>query len=74
MTHAFYDQLAPLYHLVYQAWHASVRQQGEQLAALITREWPGSRSVLDGLACALSFTRSQGRRSAGPGRRGLGST
>jgi SAM-dependent methyltransferase len=52
MTDAFYDQLTPLYHLIYPDWHASVRQQGEQLAALIAREWPSSRSVLD-VSCGI---------------------
>lgn len=52
MTQAFYDQLTPLYHLVYQDWDASVRHQGAQLAALIATEWPGSRSVLD-VSCGI---------------------
>jgi SAM-dependent methyltransferase len=52
MTRDFYDQLTPLYHLVYQDWPASVRRQGEQLAALIAAEWPGSRTVLD-VSCGI---------------------
>lgn len=48
----FYDQLAPLYHLVYQDWDASIRRQGEQLAAVIEAEWPGTRSVLD-VSCGI---------------------
>lgn len=52
MTQAFYDQLTPLYHLVYQDWPASVRHQGEQLATLMSTEWPGSRTVLD-VSCGI---------------------
>lgn len=48
----FYDQLAPLYHLVYPAWHESLRRQGEQLAGLIAQEWPGSQRVLD-VSCGI---------------------
>jgi SAM-dependent methyltransferase len=48
----FYDQLAPLYHLIYPDWSASVRRQGEQLAAVIAEHWPGSRSVLD-VSCGI---------------------
>jgi hypothetical protein len=32
---AFYDELAPLYHLVYDDWERSVARQGEALASLI---------------------------------------
>jgi 2-polyprenyl-3-methyl-5-hydroxy-6-metoxy-1,4-benzoquinol methylase len=49
---SFYDQLTPLYHLIYQDWNASVRRQGEQLSAVIAKEWPGSRSVLD-VSCGI---------------------
>ena len=48
----FYDELAPLYHLVYPDWDASVRRQGEQLATLIESEWPGRRTVLD-VSCGI---------------------
>jgi SAM-dependent methyltransferase len=48
----FYNDLAPLYHLVYQDWAASLVRQGEQLAALIKAEWPGSHKVLD-LSCGI---------------------
>ncbi len=49
---SFYDQLAPFYHLVYPDWKASVRRQGEQLAAVIAAEWPGSKTVLD-VSCGI---------------------
>ena len=48
----FYDELAPLYHLIHQDWGASVRRQGEQLSTLITAEWPNSKSVLD-VSCGI---------------------
>jgi SAM-dependent methyltransferase len=48
----FYDDLAPLYHLIHQDWPASVRRQGAQLAALIEAEWPAHRRVLD-VSCGI---------------------
>src|SRR4029453_11984021 len=45
---AFYDELAPLYHLVYENWEASVARQGGALASLIREHWgAGARTVLD---------------------------
>ena len=45
---AFYDELAPLYHLVYEDWEASVARQGTALASLIDEHWgTGARTVLD---------------------------
>jgi SAM-dependent methyltransferase len=44
----FYDALAPLYHLVYDDWEASVARQGAALASLIGEYWGEDvRSVLD---------------------------
>ena len=48
----FYDELAPLYHLIHQDWDASICRQGEQLATLIKAEWPESKSVLD-VSCGI---------------------
>jgi SAM-dependent methyltransferase len=48
----FYDELAPLYHLIYQDWAASITDQGKQLSALIKAEWPGSQKILD-LSCGI---------------------
>jgi SAM-dependent methyltransferase len=48
----FYDQMTPFYHLVFQDWNASVRRQGEQLAAVIEAEWPSSRKILD-VSCGI---------------------
>ena len=45
---AFYDGLAPLYHLVYENWDAAVGRQGNRLASVIGEHWGGgTRSVLD---------------------------
>src|SRR5262245_60791505 len=45
---AFYDDLAPLYHLVYENWDASVDRQGRALATLIAERWgEHARVVLD---------------------------
>jgi ubiquinone/menaquinone biosynthesis C-methylase UbiE len=47
-VHAFYDALAPWYHLVYQDWEASTRQQGRALSSLMAGEWGSpTRRVLD---------------------------
>lgn len=48
----FYDQLAPLYHLIYQDWNASIVRQGIQLSKIIKSEWPKSKSVLD-VSCGI---------------------
>jgi SAM-dependent methyltransferase len=46
---AFYDGLAPLYHLIFENWDVSVARQGYQLAGLIAERWGrGARVVLDG--------------------------
>jgi SAM-dependent methyltransferase len=45
---AFYDGLAPLYHLVYENWDAAVGRQGSRLASIIGEHWGAdARSVLD---------------------------
>lgn len=45
---AFYDGLAPLYHLIFEDWDASVARQGKALASLIGEQWgTGALSVLD---------------------------
>lgn len=53
MTAAFYDQLAPFYHLLYKNWESSVVKQGEGLARLLreTGIAPGEQ-VLDA-ACGI---------------------
>jgi SAM-dependent methyltransferase len=49
---SFYDELTPLYHLIFQNWDVSIRRQGEQLSTLIKREWPGSQRILD-VSCGI---------------------
>jgi SAM-dependent methyltransferase len=45
---AFYDGLAPLYHLLYEDWDAGVVRQGRVLAGIIAERWgPQARVVLD---------------------------
>lgn len=48
----FYDRLAPLYHLIFPDWGASVRRQGQQLDRIIQATWPGCRTVLD-VSCGI---------------------
>jgi SAM-dependent methyltransferase len=53
MTTAFYDHLAPHYHLLYGDWESAVQRQGQALAALLADEGvqPGE-PVLDA-ACGI---------------------
>lgn len=45
---AFYDALAPWYHLVYQDWESSIERQGRALASLVASEWGSAAGrVLD---------------------------
>src|SRR5262245_1485744 len=45
---AFYDALAPLYHLIYENWEATLGRQGTALASLIGEHWGAeARMVLD---------------------------
>lgn len=48
----FYDQLASMYHLIFQDWQASINRQGEQLSQIIEAEWPKSKKVLD-VSCGI---------------------
>jgi SAM-dependent methyltransferase len=50
---AFYDQLAPFYHLIFPDWEVSVRRQAEALDGLIRERWGAGRlSILDA-ACGI---------------------
>jgi SAM-dependent methyltransferase len=50
---AFYDQLAPFYHLVYPDWEASIRRQAADLDGIIREFWGGAvHTVLD-VACGV---------------------
>ncbi len=45
---AFYDALAPWYHLVYHDWEASIGRQGRALSSLLASEWGASlHRILD---------------------------
>ncbi|SRR6266446_6539025 len=45
---AFYDALAPWYHLVYQDWEASIGRYGRALSSLLASEWgSATHRVLD---------------------------
>jgi len=48
----FYDELAPLYHLIYADWNASIQRQAEQLSAIIAARWPAATKILD-VACGI---------------------
>lgn len=48
----FYDDLAPLYHLIYADWDESIERQGQQLSGLIRSQWPGCQTVLD-VSCGI---------------------
>ncbi len=47
-----YDEFAPLYHLFFEDWDASVRRQGQQLSSILRSEWPYHESVLD-VSCGI---------------------
>jgi len=70
---AFYGELAPLYHLVYENWEASVARQGTALASLIGEHWgAGARTVLD--AAVGIGTQALGLLALGYGRWGTSLT
>jgi SAM-dependent methyltransferase len=49
----FYDELAPLYHLIFPDWEASIRRQAEALDRVIRERWGNGRlSILDA-ACGI---------------------
>ncbi len=48
----FYDDLAPLYHLLFQDWDSSVARQGNELSRIIKAEWPDASKVLD-VSCGI---------------------
>jgi SAM-dependent methyltransferase len=48
----FYDELAPLYHLIFEDWDASIRRQGHKLSAIVRSEWPNHQTILD-VSCGI---------------------
>jgi SAM-dependent methyltransferase len=53
MIQAFYDQLAPFYHLLFEDWDASMARQAAVLDSLIRARWPGRRPVTVDLAAGI---------------------
>jgi SAM-dependent methyltransferase len=51
-TGKFYDDLAPLYHLIYQDWDASIARQARILDEVIQERFPGIQTILDA-ACGI---------------------
>src|SRR5437762_3383289 len=50
---AFYDQLAPFYHLIYPDWPASIERQAAALQSIIREYWgERARTILD-VACGV---------------------
>jgi len=66
---AFYDELAPYYHLIFPDWEASLQRQAEQLDGLIRERWPHAADLLDA-ACGVG---TQALGLAGRGYRVTGS-
>jgi SAM-dependent methyltransferase len=63
-TEDFYDALAPVYHLIFPSWDASIARQGEALDAVIRAELGAdARTVLD-VACGIG-TQSLGLAARG---------
>lgn len=48
----FYDDLAELYHLIFEDWDASLERQGKQLSQVINENWVGASSLLD-VSCGI---------------------
>src|SRR4051812_16170040 len=64
----FYDRAAPLHHLVFQDWEASIERQADQLVGIIRRRWgDGAKTVLD-VSCGI------GTQALGLARRGFAVT
>jgi len=52
MTETYYDELAPLYHLIYPDWAQHAAQQVAALDSLIRETWPQTQTLLDA-ACGI---------------------
>src|SRR5712691_10530774 len=49
----FYDQLAPLYHLIYPDWEASMTQQAAALDSIIQEFWGATTTTILDVACGI---------------------
>jgi SAM-dependent methyltransferase len=52
-TEAFYNQLAPFYHLIFPDWEASIARQGAALDDICRDFWPGGVSTVLDVACGI---------------------
>jgi SAM-dependent methyltransferase len=50
---AFYDQLAPYYHLIFPDWDASIRRQAADLDAILRERWGDRRLDILDVACGI---------------------
>jgi SAM-dependent methyltransferase len=65
MNAEFYDELTPLYHLIYADWDASIERQAVQLESVVHEFWgDGPKTILD-VACGI------GTQALGLARRGF---
>ena len=62
-TKKFYNDLAPLYHLIYSDWEKSIKRQGEMLDSVIREMWEGASDILD-VSCGIG-TQTLGLSSLG---------
>ena len=49
---SFYDELAPLYHLIFGDWDKSIERQGLMLTQILRARWPDHHTVLD-VSCGI---------------------
>jgi SAM-dependent methyltransferase len=61
---AFYDKLAPFYHLIYQDWEASIQRQAASLDSIIKERWGDRVNEILDVACGVG-TQSLGLASLG---------
>jgi SAM-dependent methyltransferase len=61
---AFYDKLAPFYHLIYQDWEASIQRQAAGLDSIIKERWGDRVNEILDVACGVG-TQSIGLASLG---------
>ncbi len=50
---AFYDQLAPFYHLIYPDWEASIARQAAALQSILQEFWGEGRLTILDVACGI---------------------
>ena len=53
MTRAFYDELAPFYHLIFPDWEASIERQATILDNVIRRQWGSDTKTLLDVSCGI---------------------